>query len=60
MSLIAGCRYLLVDAKESSVRFYEQHGFARLGELPDAESDLTSMSVDLLPVARAVSGGNRP
>lgn len=56
---IAGCRYLLVDAKESSVRFYERHGFARLGELPDSKRDLTSMYIDLLPVARAVSGADK-
>lgn len=57
---IAGCRYLLVDAKESSVRFYERHGFAKLGELPDAASNLASMYVDLLPVARAVSDRDKP
>jgi GNAT superfamily N-acetyltransferase len=42
-----GCRFLVVDAKSTSVSFYERKGFTKIGQLDGNDQDLTSMFVDL-------------
>ena len=46
----AGCRFLVLDAKPGSVKFYERKGFSKIGEIPDGEHPLTSMFVDLYKI----------
>jgi GNAT superfamily N-acetyltransferase len=42
-----GCRFLVVDAKSTSVSFYERKGFTKIGQLGGEDQDLTAMFVDL-------------
>lgn len=42
-----GCRFLVVDAKSTSVSFYERKGFTKIGQLNGDEQSLTSMFVDM-------------
>lgn len=43
----AGCRFLVLDAKPTSVSFYTKKGFSRLGPVQDAGLNLTAMFIDL-------------
>lgn len=42
-----GCRFLVVDAKPTSISFYERKGFSRIGQAADGECALTTMFIDL-------------
>jgi GNAT superfamily N-acetyltransferase len=42
-----GCRFLVVDAKSTSVSFYERKGFTKIGRLDGDDQGLTSMFVDM-------------
>ncbi|NCP82877.1 MAG: hypothetical protein CO065_07365 [Comamonadaceae bacterium CG_4_9_14_0_8_um_filter_57_21] len=42
-----GCRFLVVDAKSTSVSFYERKGFTKIGQLDGDDQGLTSMFVDM-------------
>jgi len=42
-----GCRFLVVDAKPTSVSFYERKGFTKIGQLGGEDQGLTAMFVDL-------------
>lgn len=42
-----GCRFLIVDAKASSVSFYERKGFSKIGQTADGDQVLTPMFIDL-------------
>jgi predicted N-acetyltransferase YhbS len=42
-----GCRFLIVDAKATSVLFYERKGFSKIGQVVDSEQTLTPMFIDL-------------
>ncbi len=42
-----GCRFLVVDAKPTSVSFYERKGFSKMGQIADGEQALTTMFIDL-------------
>ncbi len=41
------CRFLIVDAKASSVSFYERKGYSTIGQAADSEQVLTPMFIDL-------------
>jgi len=47
----AGCRFLVLDAKPGSVKFYESKGFSKIGPVQDEANDLTLMFVDLYRLA---------
>ena len=49
----AECRFLVLDAKPGSVKFYERKGFSKIGEIPDGDAPLTSMFVDLYKIKDA-------
>lgn len=42
-----GCRFLIVDAKASSVSFYGRKGFSKIGQAADGSQVLTPMFIDL-------------
>ena len=42
-----GCRFLIVDAKDTSVSFYERKGFSKIGQASDDGQALTPMFIDL-------------
>ena len=42
-----GCRFLVVDAKPTSVSFYERKGFTKIGQLGVEDQSLTAMFVHL-------------
>lgn len=43
----AGCRLLVLDAKEQSVGFYKKKGFSSMGPVVDGEVQHTAMFIDL-------------
>ena len=43
----AGCRFLILDAKPTSVSFYKAKGFKTIGDIPDDGETLTVMAIDL-------------
>jgi predicted GNAT family N-acyltransferase len=43
----AGCRFLVLDAKEKSVGFYEKKGFTKMGTVVDGDAKHTAMFIDL-------------
>ena len=48
----AGCRFLVLDAKQGSVTFYERKGFSKIGEVQDGDAPLTTMFVDLYKIKK--------
>ena len=48
-----GCRFLIVDAKASSVDFYVKKGFTRIGEIEDGDQEQTAMFIDLHRLPKA-------
>ncbi len=42
-----GCRFLIVDAKASSVSFYERKGFSKIGQAADGNQVLRPMFMDM-------------
>lgn len=43
-----GCRFVMVDAKKESVKFYEKCGFRALNTDENKERDIPVMFIDLL------------
>lgn len=50
-----GCRFLVVDAKLESVRFYAAKGFLPVGPSSDGRTATTTMFIDLRRVVSAVN-----
>lgn len=49
-----GCRFLVVDAKPESVRFYTAKGFLPIGLSTDSHTETTTMFIDLRRVLATV------
>ena len=49
-----GCRFLVVDAKPESVRFYAAKGFLPIGTSTDGPTATTTMFIDLRRVLAAI------